>query len=44
MVVKCLVKDCKFNTNNMCTKDEIEIWEITTCDEENPECMDYEEN
>lgn len=44
MVVKCSMKDCKFNKNNMCIKDEIEIWKITTYDEDNPECMDYEED
>lgn len=42
MIVKCFMKECKFNEDNTCTKKEIEIFKITTFDEDNPECMDYE--
>lgn len=41
-VVKCSMKKCKFNKNNICSKDEIEIDKITTYDEDNTECMDYD--
>lgn len=36
------MKKCKFNKNNICSKDEIEIDKITTYDEDNTECMDYD--
>lgn len=44
MIVKCFMKECKFNKEDICTKEEIEIFKITTYEEDSPECMDYEES
>lgn len=42
MIVKCFVEDCIYNTENFCTKDEIEIYTISAYDTDSAECLDYE--
>lgn len=42
MEIKCLVKDCKYNINNTCNKEEIEICKVSAYDENSAECIDYE--
>lgn len=43
MIVKCYAKDCIYNTENICTKDEIEVCTISVYDNYFAECLDYEE-
>lgn len=43
MIVKCYAKDCIYNSENICTKDEIEVCTISTYDNYSAECLDYEE-
>lgn len=42
MIVKCFAKDCIYNTENVCTKDEIEVCTVSAYDNNSAECMDYE--
>lgn len=42
MIVKCFSKDCIYNSENICTKDEIEVRKVSAYDANSSECMDYE--
>ncbi|WP_300384708.1 DUF1540 domain-containing protein [Clostridium sp.] len=43
MIVKCYVKDCIYNSENTCSKEEIEIMKVSAYDLDSAECMEYEE-
>ncbi len=43
MLVKCYVEDCKYNNENRCNKEEIEIMKISAYDDDSAECLDYEQ-
>lgn len=34
MIVKCFMKECKFNKDDTCTKEEVEIVRITAYEED----------
>lgn len=40
MKVKCKAKDCFYNKNNICLKEEIEIEKVSAYDN-SAECIDY---
>ena len=42
MIVKCFAEDCIYNTEKVCTKDEIEVCTVSAYDTNCVECMDYE--
>lgn len=42
MIIKCHAKDCAFNNDGTCSKDEIEIAKISSYDDNSAECVDYE--
>lgn len=42
MIIKCHIKDCKYNNKNKCSKEEIEIMKVSAYDADSAECLDYE--